>query len=461
MIKGDQYRKLYELIETESEREWDLKYETADMYGIYQIMDQGPSQHMKFMDMDFFKKHGEYPKREGYLLVYTAPLSGEETLDSIYIKFNIGHPKDYYGHSLSVSDVIVIQKRGKVQAFYVDSIGYKEIPEFFRQGTENPPEDITHREPILCGHFHILLYQKRTKAFIYTNMQEAFDAYFSLPMNTNKRLIFKSFLYEPLLLLVQCQNQMDMLGEGNKQVKNRKNPNEDYLIEKTKEYLHMNEPEEMAFRLPGKKGYFLTQTCEDGFDFTLYDADYKEIDGGQWDVPIEDGEIYLMSQAVKAVLEDYGIYSENLEMVNYQKLLEKVEEVNRIPFYNPLSEVEQFRAETERNFHPIQGKSPSEIEQYVLAYTLEKIAESGLEVDVTNVVLFGSRSRGKERPDSDLDIVLEYQGDDVREDILFNLLHEDNFKIGSVLIDINPILEVKSGTLEQYLKLAESYLRKN
>ena len=72
-------------------------------------------------------------------------------------------------------------------------------------------------------------------------------------------------------------------------------------------------------------------------------------------------------------------------------------------------------------------------------------------------MLTGSRSRGLEQSGSDLDIVVEYKGNE-REDNFFEILHEDNLTIGGVPVDINPIKEEKSGTLQTYLPKAEQYL---
>lgn len=522
MIREDKYRKIMqELIDTEFIREQKLLQGKTDMYGIYQIMDEGPSRKMKFMDMDFLKSHGEYPKKEGYLLIYEAPLSKVDTLEGIYTRFNTEHPEDYYGHSLSVSDVVAVQKQGKVQAFFLDSIGFTEILDYFgqdkahhlenmeyllpgdtvrlfagdivkvlqeqkidksgwspnlfgedSQGYEQSfhfeqieavkrgiGEEITRKEINFCGYFSIFEGNEQSGTLTYIDLQEAFCAYFTLPTNLDKKLVFQSFRHGALPL-VQCKNGLDVLVEDYKNNKKWKNPDVYYLVEEAREYLLMNEPEAMAFKLPDQKGYFLIQKCEDGVDFTLYDADYKEIDGGQWDTPSADGEIYLMCQAVRAILKDYDSYSENLEMMDYQELSEKVEEVNRI-LPSTQSVIEQFRAKTEQSFHPIQGNTASEIEQLVLAYAQATIEECYLEIDIVDAVVYGSRSRGLERPDSDVDVVLEYKGEDIGEDDLFNLLHEDNIKIGNVPIDINPICEEHSGNLGEYLRLAEIYLGVN
>ena len=56
-----------------------------------------------------------------------------DSLEDIYTRFNIDHPKDFKGHSLSVSDVVVLHQNGQDTAHYVDSFGYKEVPEFFKE----------------------------------------------------------------------------------------------------------------------------------------------------------------------------------------------------------------------------------------------------------------------------------------------------------------------------------------
>ena len=80
-----------------------------------------------------------------------------------------------------------------------------------------------------------------------------------------------------------------------------------------------------------------------------------------------------------------------------------------------------------------------------------------MEAEVVGVVVSGSRCRGIEKAGSDLDMVLEYKGN-VREDTFFDILHEDGMEIGGVKVDINPITEGKTGTLESYLPAVEEYL---
>ena len=82
------------------------------------------------MNMDYVKRHGYKVTREYYKLVYDDFLEEQDTLESLYVRFNVDHPEDFRGHSMSVSDVVVLYKDGDVKSYYVDSIGFAEVPEF-------------------------------------------------------------------------------------------------------------------------------------------------------------------------------------------------------------------------------------------------------------------------------------------------------------------------------------------
>lgn len=104
-----------------------------DRYAIYQIRDDGEGRKYLFMGTDYLKKQGFSVEYDDYRMVYSDVLGENETLDSLYEKFNIGRPLDFTGHSFSVSDVVVLKKSGEITAHYVDSFGYTELPEFFHQ----------------------------------------------------------------------------------------------------------------------------------------------------------------------------------------------------------------------------------------------------------------------------------------------------------------------------------------
>ena len=105
-----------------------------------------------------------------------------------------------------------------------------------------------------------------------------------------------------------------------------------------------------------------------------------------------------------------------------------------------------------------ENKVKDDIEKTVYAYVQSQIDEYGLDAKIVDVVVAGSRCRGIEQENSDLDVVVEYIGS-TREDDLFNLLHEDSIYIAGIQVDINPITEGKTGTLETYLPEVETYLQ--
>ena len=104
-----------------------------EYYGIYQILDGTKGSEYLFMGMDFVTSHGMEVEGRDYAYIYGGKLTETDTLDSLYEKFNLYHPEGYYGHSLSVSDVVILQKDNHIKAYYVDSFGFRELPDFVRQ----------------------------------------------------------------------------------------------------------------------------------------------------------------------------------------------------------------------------------------------------------------------------------------------------------------------------------------
>ena len=103
--------------------------EPKDSFDIYQLKDEPENRNIYFESYDRLKAAGKEVKRFNYQLVYSAELTPGTSLDAIYARFNIDRPADFKGHSLSVSDVIVIHKDGKDTAHYVNSFGFKDVPE--------------------------------------------------------------------------------------------------------------------------------------------------------------------------------------------------------------------------------------------------------------------------------------------------------------------------------------------
>ena len=120
--------------------------------------------------------------------------------------------------------------------------------------------------------------------------------------------------------------------------------------------------------------------------------------------------------------------------------------------------IADFRKKTDMNFHLLDCMTAGEIEQIVLFYVQAKIIDYDIDAKIENVVLSGSRCRGIEEKGSNLDVVVSYDGS-IREDDLFNTLHEEKFEIAGVEVDINPITEEKTGSLAEYLESADQYLK--
>ena len=103
----------------------------AQRFELYQLRFEGENiRNLCFRSYDELQAEGRPVDAGNYTCVYSGKLRDGETLDGIYERFNLQRPKDFLGHSLSVSDVIVTSQNGQQQAFYVDSFGFKEAPEF-------------------------------------------------------------------------------------------------------------------------------------------------------------------------------------------------------------------------------------------------------------------------------------------------------------------------------------------
>ncbi len=133
--EGESAEKAAELITRLDElvKEQKLLSGNEKQFGIYQITARDSEHDYRFMNLDFVKRHGLEVNRADYELVYTAPLAEKDTLEAIYERFNIQRPADFTGHSLSVSDVVVLNDGKSIKSCYVDSIGFAELPDFFKE----------------------------------------------------------------------------------------------------------------------------------------------------------------------------------------------------------------------------------------------------------------------------------------------------------------------------------------
>lgn len=134
-----------ELSEGRANKEAQLLYGDSDKYGIYQLKDIPEMRQFRFTGTESLKRMGiikdnlDAIKPENYNLVYVGELSELQwsvqgaTLEAVYEKFNIDHPADFKGHSLSVSDIVVLHEDGENSAHFVDSFGFTGLPDFMRE----------------------------------------------------------------------------------------------------------------------------------------------------------------------------------------------------------------------------------------------------------------------------------------------------------------------------------------
>ena len=106
-----------------------------DSFSIYQLRNEDSTRDYRFEPYDRLQAAGRTVDKANYMEVYAAPLSAGTTLEDIYRTFNVEHPADFKGHSLSVSDVVVLHQNGQDTAHYCDSVGFQQVPEFLQ---ENP-----------------------------------------------------------------------------------------------------------------------------------------------------------------------------------------------------------------------------------------------------------------------------------------------------------------------------------
>ena len=565
-----------ELEESPANRVEQLLFGSEDRFGIYQLKDTEEARDIHFMGMDYLESKGVVVKKENYDLLYTAPLEEGTSLEDIYTRFNIDRPADFRGHSLSVSDVVVLHQNGENTSHYVDSFGYREVPEFTKElmaehtqeqtsvidetteilseiAQEHAQDELDRENEVFLvnynewrevstldleqnyfaiddpygdGDFRLLHLQNQIKDITpagvhYDTYEEAAVALYEAEremanMPFNKENNIGSYMVNGRTQLKcimearQLQKHMDIendkvrvhrdmtpeevkdfvkqrfehqlkqgglddislymsrfdtLYEQGKMEKLMPTANQKHIEENVpitewdNPYFEVKEPEQMAFSIKDK--FVSIQTCTEGYDYSVFDTDYRLIDGGVYDNP--DISIHA---ALKDILEDFGLSKQDKRIpVDYEELMEKTEAVEREQLNERIREevpeadnvVADFKAKTEKLFNGINGQTQDDIEQTVWAYLQSKLDEYEIDVELLDVVVSGSRCRGLEKAGSDLDVVVEYKGRE-HEDDLFNAFNDDGLMIGGIKVDINPITEGKTGTLATYLPRVESYL---
>ena len=125
----------------------------GDTFSIYQLKPGDSTRDYRFEPLDSIHRNGLSVKPENYELVYEAPLTEKDNLESIYTRFNVDRPADFTGHSLSVSDIVVLHQDGKDTAHYCDRAGFSEVPEFLQPAQKSL--DITERIQTPRGSFYL------------------------------------------------------------------------------------------------------------------------------------------------------------------------------------------------------------------------------------------------------------------------------------------------------------------
>ena len=127
--------------------------EPVGRFSIYQLKGGNETLDYRFEPLDSIHRNGLSVKPENYELVYEAPLTEKDNLESIYTRFNVDRPADFTGHSLSVSDIVVLHQDGKDTAHYCDRAGFSEVPEFLQPAQKS--REITERIQTPRGSFYL------------------------------------------------------------------------------------------------------------------------------------------------------------------------------------------------------------------------------------------------------------------------------------------------------------------
>lgn len=138
----------------------ELMFAGEERYAFYQLNTESKDVPYEFMGMDFVKDHGMEVTAADYKCVYSGILHDSVSLDELYSIFNQNHPVDFKGHSMSVSDVVIVNRDGDMKAYYVDSFGFADLPDFVRQrqemlGIESPESHLDVGEASSCISFYV------------------------------------------------------------------------------------------------------------------------------------------------------------------------------------------------------------------------------------------------------------------------------------------------------------------
>lgn len=161
-------------------------------YEIYQLKDSPDRRDYAFEPLERLHERGHKVDMQNYDKVYSGILGLGENLESVYARFNIDRPQDFTGHSLSVSDVVVLHQNGQDTAHYCDSFGFTQVPEFFQlQVKAASRSNYEDRVALIGADGNVYLGKSKNYHFNPATSQEQRDAP-SHYDNSDKSLIFVS-----------------------------------------------------------------------------------------------------------------------------------------------------------------------------------------------------------------------------------------------------------------------------
>lgn len=274
-------------------------------YEILQIKDGSNGEAYRFMGTRYIRQQQLPVNASDYESKYKGELKPGETLDTLYERFNIYRPDDFTGHSLSVSDVIVLESEGKKTPFYVDSFGFQKLENFFeerfvrteaekkiisdfREKTqkyfrpvdgrkaeeiENNVREYLHKKvreqglPIQFG--EVLLYGSRSRG---TEKQTSdLDILVEYKGTSREDDLFNLF-HEDDFCIGGCKVDINPIKE-------EKSGSLTAFLQQAVYFMES----ELAFSIADR--YIYIQDATEGYDYTIYDSDFTELDGGVYDNP--------------------------------------------------------------------------------------------------------------------------------------------------------------------------------
>ncbi|MBQ8941120.1 MAG: DEAD/DEAH box helicase family protein [Firmicutes bacterium] len=408
-------------------------------YKIYQLKDDPELHGLRFEAYKNLNDTSD-PDINNYDLVYEGKIVNlpgfnvENKLNMIYEQFNLDHPDDFTGHSLSMSDVIVLNDGIRETAHYVDRFGFADVTEIFIDrnlelsnivdrffSDENSVIESNSGEwKIANGGYDLV-------AEIYHN---------NIPVCG---IINAVGGYE----VDDYQNNPDVVRTVINVLKSKNiEVIENNTIDNT---LSVNEESPKPERVQEENKNIIGNTPYR----SIPDKTYRTM-------PKDRAELVIKRFENEDIHYSGKINDNGSVTLTFSK--NDLDECNKI--INDVAAqqvVEEHRQKTRELYKPINSTDLDNLEAIMFDVVRGYIDDADLDIKIKDLTLYGSRSRGIENENSDIDIVVEYDGY-MKEDAVFNILNEEDYHFAGIKVDFNPIHEEESGTLEEYLLRVNKYL---